>query len=147
MYFSALFFLQVLELELITAAGDIITCSSTENTDLFRAAACSLGALGVITAVKFQCEPAFRLISWPATLDEVRIFQFDIIFVISKKCVIFNYADVEILAVLKFLKKKTKFIELWHCSHVRGANPEVSAQIQSLWLVISFSIWNNDWNG
>ncbi|XP_072045784.1 L-gulonolactone oxidase-like [Amphiura filiformis] len=64
---------QVLEIELITAAGKEVICSHTENTDLFRAACCSLGALGVITAVTLQCEPAFKLHQrqWPGTLDEV----------------------------------------------------------------------------
>ncbi|XP_072046430.1 L-gulonolactone oxidase-like [Amphiura filiformis] len=64
---------QVLEIELITAAGEEVTCSHTENTDLFRAACCSLGALGVITAVTLQCEPAFKLHQrqQPCTLDEV----------------------------------------------------------------------------
>ncbi|KAF9945253.1 hypothetical protein BGZ70_003943 [Mortierella alpina] len=63
----------VLDLTFITATGSTIYCSKTEKPDIFNAAACSLGALGIITRMTLQCEPAFRLENKqePAKLDEV----------------------------------------------------------------------------
>ncbi|KAF9909777.1 hypothetical protein EC991_008100 [Linnemannia zychae] len=63
----------VLALTLITAKGETISCSKTERADIFNAAVCSLGALGIITRMTLQCEPAFRLENKqePAKLDDV----------------------------------------------------------------------------
>ncbi|KAI7859531.1 D-arabinono-1,4-lactone oxidase-domain-containing protein [Circinella umbellata] len=63
----------VLDLTLITANGELINCSSNENSDLFAAARCSLGALGIITRITLQVEPAFRLeaIQKPYKFDTV----------------------------------------------------------------------------
>jgi len=60
-------------LTLITAQGEKIYCSKTENSDIFNAAVCSLGSLGIITSMTLQCEPAFRLENKqePAKLDQV----------------------------------------------------------------------------
>lgn len=46
---------------IITADGEHVFCSQSENADLFHAARCSLGSLGVITRISLQVEPAFRL--------------------------------------------------------------------------------------
>ncbi|MFC5743699.1 D-arabinono-1,4-lactone oxidase [Dyella tabacisoli] len=48
-------------LRLVTAQGEVIECSREHDADLFRAAAVSLGALGVITQVSLQNMPAYRL--------------------------------------------------------------------------------------
>ncbi|KAK3819471.1 MAG: L-gulonolactone oxidase-like protein [Linnemannia gamsii] len=63
----------VLALTLITATGETISCSKTERADIFNAAVCSLGALGIITRMTLQCEPAFRLENKqePAKLNDV----------------------------------------------------------------------------
>ncbi|KAF9192766.1 hypothetical protein BGZ51_004934 [Haplosporangium sp. Z 767] len=63
----------VLDLTMITAKGEKIYCSKTENVDIFYAAVCSLGALGIITRMTLQCERAFRLENKqePAKLDDV----------------------------------------------------------------------------
>ncbi|KAG0042557.1 hypothetical protein BGZ83_000333 [Gryganskiella cystojenkinii] len=63
----------VVDLTLITAQGEKIYCSKTENADIFNAAVCSLGSLGIITSMTLQCERAFRLENKqePAKLDDV----------------------------------------------------------------------------
>ncbi|KAF9585167.1 hypothetical protein BGW38_003630 [Lunasporangiospora selenospora] len=63
----------VLDLTLVTASGSKIYCSKTENKDIFEAAVCSLGALGIITRLTLQCEKAFRLENTqePAKLEDV----------------------------------------------------------------------------
>jgi L-gulono-1,4-lactone dehydrogenase len=64
---------QVRALDLVLADGSTLTCSPDENPDVFAAARIGLGALGVLTAVTLQCEPAFALAAAeePAMLDEV----------------------------------------------------------------------------
>jgi FAD-linked oxidoreductase len=52
---------QVVALELVLADGSLVTCSATERPDLFGAARVGLGALGIISTVTLQCEPAFVL--------------------------------------------------------------------------------------
>ncbi|KAG0411721.1 hypothetical protein HPB47_011144, partial [Ixodes persulcatus] len=52
---------QVLELELVTCLGKTLVCSRESNPEVFLAAACGLGAIGVVVAVTVQCEAAFRL--------------------------------------------------------------------------------------
>ncbi|PVV03632.1 hypothetical protein BB560_001882 [Smittium megazygosporum] len=63
----------VLDLVLIDGMGIRHYCSENENKDLFDAARCSLGALGIITQVTIQCEPSFRLkaVQIPKNLDEI----------------------------------------------------------------------------
>ncbi|MEU6800956.1 D-arabinono-1,4-lactone oxidase [Streptomyces neyagawaensis] len=52
---------QIKGLELVTADGSILTCSATENADVFAAARVGIGALGVVTAITFAVEPIFLL--------------------------------------------------------------------------------------
>ena len=60
-------------MELMTANGDVINCSREENEDVFLCALCSIGAMGVVLSMTWQCEPAFRLHQklHPFTLNEV----------------------------------------------------------------------------
>ncbi len=64
---------QVRGLQLVTAAGEILDCSPTSNAELYAAARIGLGALGIITAVTLQCEPAFVLhaVEAPADYDDL----------------------------------------------------------------------------
>ncbi|MFG3348583.1 D-arabinono-1,4-lactone oxidase [Streptomyces sp. NPDC048018] len=64
---------QIRALELVTADGRLMTCSSTENPDVFAAARIGLGALGVITAITFAVEPVFLLTAReePMSFDRV----------------------------------------------------------------------------
>jgi FAD/FMN-containing dehydrogenase len=62
----------VIGLRLVTASGDVIECSAGERPELLSAARVSLGALGVITHVRLQLVPAYRLYEriWEAPLEE-----------------------------------------------------------------------------
>ncbi|HEU5267565.1 MAG TPA: D-arabinono-1,4-lactone oxidase, partial [Jatrophihabitans sp.] len=64
---------QVRGLELVLADGSVRSCSADADPQLFAAARVGLGALGVLTSVTLQCEPAFALAAAeaPATLDDV----------------------------------------------------------------------------
>lgn len=52
---------QVVGLELVLADGSVLRCSPDEHPEVFAAARVSLGALGIVTAVTLQAEPAFLL--------------------------------------------------------------------------------------
>ncbi|XP_071955906.1 L-gulonolactone oxidase-like [Antedon mediterranea] len=51
----------ITEIELVTADRKLVKCSRKENKEIFLAASCSLGCLGIITSVTLQCEPHFKL--------------------------------------------------------------------------------------
>lgn len=52
---------QIAALTLVTADGEVMTISESENPELLPAARLGLGALGVIVDVTIQCVPAFTL--------------------------------------------------------------------------------------
>jgi len=60
---------QVVALDLVTAEGEVRRLA---GGDTFDAARVGLGALGIVTAVTFRCEPAFllRAVDRPAGLEE-----------------------------------------------------------------------------
>lgn len=53
---------QVVALKLVNGKGEIIHCSTSQNTELFKAAQVSLGALGIIMEVTLQCVPSYKLL-------------------------------------------------------------------------------------
>src|SRR5205814_9513924 len=53
----------VIALRIMLANGRAVLCSSSQNTDLFRSALVSLGAIVIITEITFAAVPAFN-ISW-----------------------------------------------------------------------------------
>lgn len=65
----------VKSMTIVTADASILTVDADRGHDLFMAALCSLGLLGVVTRVKLQCEPKFNLreeifsVSWPYFVD------------------------------------------------------------------------------
>ena len=63
---------QVVAMEIVLADGTVLTCSADENPDVFAVARVSLGALGIVTSVTIQAEPAFLLIAdeRPMPFDE-----------------------------------------------------------------------------
>ena len=48
-------------LTLVTAAGEVLKCSATENKDVFDAARCNIGSLGIITDITMQMRDAYYL--------------------------------------------------------------------------------------
>jgi len=48
-------------LDIVTASGDLLHCSQHENTELFKAAQVSLGALGIITSITMKNTSPFKL--------------------------------------------------------------------------------------
>ncbi len=48
-------------LTLATPSGELIRCSETENSDIFKAAQVSLGSLGILTEIESQTRPLHRL--------------------------------------------------------------------------------------
>jgi L-gulonolactone oxidase len=64
---------QVRALDLVLADGSLLHCAADDNPDVFAAACVGLGALGVISTVTLQCEPAFALAAAeaPDSLDAV----------------------------------------------------------------------------
>jgi FAD-linked oxidoreductase len=52
---------QVEEITFINARGEKITCSESQNHDIFKAAQVSLGSMGVITQMKIRCLPKYIL--------------------------------------------------------------------------------------
>lgn len=52
---------QIEALKLVNGRGDIVSCSRTENPEVFDAARVSLGALGVIVEATMRAEPRYKL--------------------------------------------------------------------------------------
>ena len=64
---------QVVGLDLVTGDGSVVSCSATEEPDVFNAARVGLGALGILSTVTLQAEPAFNLhvVEQPMRVDEL----------------------------------------------------------------------------
>ncbi|WEW54835.1 D-arabinono-1,4-lactone oxidase [Emydomyces testavorans] len=60
----------VQSLSIMLANGQVVSCSRTNNSSLFRAALLSLGALGIITEITIQAVPTFN-IAWNQTLKSL----------------------------------------------------------------------------
>ncbi|KAF7193598.1 Delta(24)-sterol reductase [Pseudocercospora fuligena] len=59
--------------EMVLATGEIVSCSETENPDLFRGAAGAMGTLGVIASVEVRLVPATKFVE--LTYHPVRSFK------------------------------------------------------------------------
>ncbi|KAL6073147.1 D-arabinono-1,4-lactone oxidase [Balamuthia mandrillaris] len=63
----------VVAMEIIDAKGETFYCSEDTRPDLFSAALCSLGALGIISTLTIKCEPLYNLHSteYPMKLSDL----------------------------------------------------------------------------
>ena len=52
---------QVVGLRFVNGKGEIVSCSETENRELFKAAQVSMGVMGIITQITLQCVPLYKL--------------------------------------------------------------------------------------
>ncbi|ODV90607.1 hypothetical protein CANCADRAFT_57079 [Tortispora caseinolytica NRRL Y-17796] len=100
--FHGLISQQIVDLTVLLANGEYVTCSQTDRPDLFAAALLSLGKIGIISHVTIRVVPEFKLESiqevisfdtllliWPTIWTEhefVRIWWFPY----SRKCVIWR---------------------------------------------------------
>lgn len=64
---------QISALRIIAADGSVIDCDAKKDADVFKAARVGLGALGLVSAVTLDCEPAFNLhaVEQAERVDEV----------------------------------------------------------------------------
>lgn len=58
----------VLQLDIITGTGELVTCSPAENADIFYASMGGLGQFGVITRARIILEPAPHKVKWVRAL-------------------------------------------------------------------------------
>lgn len=94
----ALFSFQVVSLELMTAGGEVIYCSREQNKEIFLAALCGLGAVGIILSLTWQCEEAFKLQekTKPLMLEEVWCWLYNYLLTLV------NFQDLIVNPPLKF---------------------------------------------
>lgn len=62
---------QIAGMRIVAGDGSVIACSETVEPEVFHAARVGVGALGIISTVTLQCEPAFRLraVEMPERVD------------------------------------------------------------------------------
>jgi len=53
---------RVVGLTVATTGGALLTCNADENAEVFHAARCSLGALGIVTRLRLQNQASFELV-------------------------------------------------------------------------------------
>lgn len=63
----------ITQLELVTPGGEVLTCSPSENVEIFEAARVSLGALGVLTKITLQNRTPYKLTRriWSLPFDQM----------------------------------------------------------------------------
>ena len=52
---------QIIEISFVNGHGKLITCSETQDPELFKCMQISLGALGIVTRIKLKCLPSYKL--------------------------------------------------------------------------------------
>jgi L-gulonolactone oxidase len=63
----------VTNFRIMLADKSVVICTKDENADLFHAALCGLGALGIILQLTFQLEPAYDLKHTVSLVDSVKL--------------------------------------------------------------------------
>ncbi|XZF77728.1 D-arabinono-1,4-lactone oxidase [Bacillus sp. AL-1R] len=64
---------QIEEMTVVLPTGDILVCSKSKNTDIYRALGVSLGLLGIVVKFKIRIKPAktYRYLSHKIAMDEL----------------------------------------------------------------------------
>ncbi|XP_061339041.1 cytokinin dehydrogenase 1-like [Gastrolobium bilobum] len=74
----------ILQLEVVTGKGEVVTCSENRRADLFYGVLGGLGQFGIITKARISLEPAPKLVKWIRVLySEFSIFARDQEYLIS----------------------------------------------------------------
>lgn len=93
---------QIVKLKLVNGMGDLVSCSETENVNLFKAALLSLGKIGIIVEVTIRAVPAFQIKSCQEVINfDTLVDNFDSIwttdefirvwwFPYTKKCILWR---------------------------------------------------------
>ncbi|XP_054802190.1 cytokinin dehydrogenase 9 [Prosopis cineraria] len=74
----------VFQLEVVTGKGEVVTCSETQNADLFYGVLGGLGQFGIITKARISLEPAPKMVKWIRVLySDFSVFARDQEYLIS----------------------------------------------------------------
>jgi len=92
---------------LVLADGTTLDCSPTQSPEVFRAAQVSLGTLGIVTRIRMQLRPAYRL------RDEMRVTPLE-----------------EALAALPELLPKHRHVELWWFPYAEDVTLRIMSETQ-----------------
>lgn len=79
------------ELEVVTGAGDIVTCSREQNAELFDLVRCGLGQFGIITRARIRlrrCKPRVRM--YTLVYDDLQVFMEDALVVMDPARPVFH---------------------------------------------------------
>ena len=66
---------QVAGFRLILANGDVLSCSATENPEIFAAGRVSMGTLGLMTEISIHVQPAYKLVEKNFALPISELFE------------------------------------------------------------------------
>ncbi|BAS77694.1 cytokinin dehydrogenase 6 [Oryza sativa Japonica Group] len=125
----------VLELDVITGRGDMVTCSRDKEPDLFFAVLGGLGQFGIITRARIGLEPAPKRVRWVRlAYSDVVTFTRDQELLISKRAseAGFDYVEgqVQLNRTLTEGPKSTPFFSRFDIDRLAGlASESVSGVI------------------
>uniref|UniRef100_A0A0E0CI18 cytokinin dehydrogenase n=1 Tax=Oryza meridionalis TaxID=40149 RepID=A0A0E0CI18_9ORYZ len=125
----------VLELDVITGRGDMVTCSRDKDPDLFFAVLGGLGQFGIITRARIGLEPAPKRVRWVRlAYSDVVTFTRDQELLISKRAseAGFDYVEgqVQLNRTLTEGPKSTPFFSRFDIDRLAGlASESVSGVI------------------
>ncbi|OTG96135.1 FAD-linked oxidoreductase [Acinetobacter sp. ANC 3832] len=130
--------------ELLTASGELLQCSRTENAEIFEAGRVSLGSLGILTKITMQNKPRYKLkehvelCSVKDMLSHIHQWKTQHRHI---ECFIFSYGDQLMLKTLDETEEEIRpRKESWPsedslltlCSELTKAFPSLNPHLQKL---------------
>ena len=130
--------------ELLTASGELLQCSRTENAEIFEAGRVSLGSLGILTKIAIQNKPRYKLkehvelCSVKDMLSHIHQWKTQHRHI---ECFIFSYGDQLMLKTLDETEEEIRpRKESWPsedslltlCSELTKAFPSLNPHLQKL---------------